>query len=128
MYSFKIHASKVAVYESTDGWVRADYSGPLSAKTFVSLGELVCRNLVGATGVIERLDLAVTLFSGSDCCLEDLSHLKGTPPGVWVVGADQYMGMLDLAQLARQIGVTRYVVLPHQLAQVADFVRFETAQ
>lgn len=128
MYSFKFHASKVSVYESNDGLACADYSGPLSAKAFAYLGELVCRNSTGTAGVIERLDRAVTLFSGDECQLEDLHYLKGTPPGAWVVSAGQYMGMLDLARMVRRIGVTRYVALPHQLAQVAEFVRFESTQ
>lgn len=128
MYSIKHHASKVTVHDFNDGWMRADYLGPLSAKAFAYLGALVCRNHAGAVGVIEHLDRAVTLFGCDDFHLEDLNHLKGAPSGVWVVNAGQYMDMLDLSQRVRHIGVTRYVALPHQLAQAVDFVRFESTQ
>ena len=128
MYSIKHHASKVTVHDLNDGWMHADYLGPLSAKAFAYLGALVCRNQAGAVGVIERLDRAVTLFCCDDFHSGDLHHLNGTPAGVWVVNAGQFMDMLDLSQRVRQIGVTRYVALPHQLAQAVDFVRFESTQ
>ena len=111
---FSRHAARARCV-NLNGWVEAEYSGPMTMDTCTHLGRLVSGHAAGRS-TIERLDKSMTMATKSTDL--DISHLYGSLPGCYIVRPDQYEGMQAFCALLSRVGVMRltFVTSQYELA------------
>ena len=104
------HHSAKAKCSMTEGVLEIDYTGPISHTSIDYLdGELLDRRMQSSS-TIERMDKAMTMWTGP-VQLDRRIYPAAMPPSAVIVRPDQYARSLAFCQLLAKCGVHRMAFL-----------------